>query len=61
MVERSEEFNRTAEVSARALLSVIQKYTVSWPDRFGKDNYRVFMKLVVDAFEVLGIRLKSDP
>jgi hypothetical protein len=58
---RSEELIQQAQVSAKALLSIIQRYTRSWPERFGRDNYRVFMEKVVDAFEVLGIRLKSDP
>jgi len=57
MTERSDE----GRVSAIALLSIIRQYTVSWPDRFGKDNYRVFIDKVVEAFKVLGISLKPDP
>ncbi len=61
-IERSEEFIRKGKVSATALLSVIRKYTENWPDRFGRDKYRVFIKKVVEAFEVLGISLTpSDP
>jgi len=57
-MEGSEDLGR---VSARALLDIIRGYTVSWPNRFGKDKYRVFIEKVVEAFEVLGIHLKSDP
>jgi hypothetical protein len=42
-------------------MALIHKYTVSWPKRFGRDKYNVFIEEVGEAFAGLGIRLNPDP